>query len=76
MITKEQYEQGLDLIQEYKKQERQKIIDCEKSIDKGLGKCMEKTCDNFAALDYNGCNYMVCNSCDDRLERHFEDEYN
>lgn len=43
-------------------------------VDIGKGKCVR--CKNaFARVDYNGHGHWVCESCDNALEREFEDEY-
>jgi len=76
IITKEQYDQAKSLVADYEKQERNRKELEAKTIDKGLGKCREKHCNNFATTDYNGHSYFVCESCDDKLNREFEDEYN
>lgn len=43
--------------------------------DLGHGKCKEKGCDRWATKDYNGHGHWNCDTCYDRNERYFEDEY-
>jgi len=76
MITEKEYKDAFILIREYEKQKREKDLFEAKTVDKGLGKCKEKNCGNFAVTDYNGQGYFVCQSCDDVLTSRFEDEYN
>ena len=46
---------------------------CEKRPNYGL--CLR--CKRVpATVDYNGHKHYVCNSCNESLERHFENEYN
>ncbi len=75
MITKEEYEKARILTREFEQQERQKEVLEAQTLDKGLGKCTQKGCINFAVLDYNGHGCWVCKSCDESLTRRFEDEY-
>ena len=76
MITKEEYENALKIVRDFDLQERTREELEAKTIDKGLGKCMEKHCTSFAVVDYNGHGHWVCKYHDDKLNKEFEDEYN
>lgn len=51
------------------------VVDSALNEDQGHGICKEDGCKNFAVIDYNGHDCWMCQSCNDRNERYFEDEY-
>lgn len=51
------------------------VVDSALNEDQGHGICKEDGCKKFAVIDYNGHGCWNCQSCHDRNERYFEDEY-
>lgn len=74
MITKEQYIEAKRIVSEYKEQQEE-IEHKGVENDLGHGKCVEKNCDRWAVIDYNGRGHWNCKPCYDRNERYFEEEY-
>jgi hypothetical protein len=45
------------------------------SVFQSVGKCLRCSQENVGLVDYNGHNYMVCETCDRILENEFDEDY-
>lgn len=75
MITQEEYLKARNIVRDYELQEKNRKEHEAQTVDKGLGRCKERYCPNYATTDYNGHGHYVCEYHDDKLNREFEEEY-